>query len=69
MSKNLFIWMLSGIAISGAAFVVLKKLLGLQAEGIRLAPASAPLVDLLREKNFGEFPVEIPEDEFEGWGV
>lgn len=69
MSKKLLIWMLGGTAIFGAAFVVLKKLLGLQAEQIRFAPASAPLVDLLREKNFGEFPVEIPEDEFEGWGV
>jgi hypothetical protein len=69
MSKKLLIWMLSGIAISGAVFLGLKKLLGLPAERLCLSPASAPVVDLLREKNFGEFPVEIPEDEFEGWGV
>ena len=58
----------TGLALAGGVLLLLKKLLGLHRETFHLYPASASTEDLLRDKNFGEFPVEIPEYEFESWG-
>ncbi len=69
MGSKKTILVLGGLALAGGLLLLLKKLLGLHRETFHLYPASASTIDLLRGKNFGQFPVEIPEDEFEGWGM
>lgn len=67
MSKKLFLFVLGGVAISGVLLLIRDMVLGHRRETLHLYPASP--VDFLREKNFGGFPVEIPEAEFDAWAV
>jgi hypothetical protein len=69
MSMKPVILMIAGILISGLAFYMRKRLRGLCEEALQVAHTPASSVDFLQVKNFGEFPVEIPEGEFEGWGM
>jgi len=69
MWKKLMILVFGGLAVSGLLFWIRRKFLGLDQESLGLCLASTASLDSLREKNFGVFPVEIPEDEFEDWDV
>ncbi len=69
MWKKLMILVFGGLAVSGLLFWIWRKFLGLDQDSFDLCLASTASLDSLRQKNFGVFPVEIPEDEFEGWVV